>query len=1012
MLATILICSLLHSITAAPVDAYGVTWKSPSVNAFGAMPVGNGRTSANVYVEASTCDLVLTLGLADALDENSNLLKLGRLRIRGKPSFCGSANFTQQLTLSTGTISIRSSGGAGADVWVDANSSAARVSLLAASTGSSYVAVLENWRLNRTVDVTHFGNGWAGSSGSFCNATDGNFATRVYTYPDELLDSTRVQLNSSHPALVAWAHRNDAGRADYFGETMRAQGLGALVGEPGIFDPLTNRTFGAAMMGVGPTASQIVQVNATALRFTSANPTTSSPTSPIFRERAELSVVVHSSQAKTRARFEEGLRQRMKRAAATPLAAQRNAHETYWSDFFNRSWIRLGGSILKDTESDGGLPPSAAAAVLRVQRGHHDAAREAKLGGPDLRRVRLDAAAARGAASSAALFTRYNRTVGDQRALLRNASWPRNGESPGSCGAAPFPAAECIANAEVLCRATPHCVAFALSTRWGGGMYPQTYSNGVTAAAANADWTFFDASGDQPTPQPPPQPPISSTFAVTRQATLMRYLDAISSGRIGGGDLNEQYVALKYNGGILTSELEGNEDSRAWGPGQWWQNVRLPYYAMLRSGDVDLFRPLLRWYLALLPMAKKRAGIWYPNASQVTPGAPVTGAWFIETMTQFGTFIASEKGYHCPLVRNTTWPVWWGGNSCINLHRVGSIELLMIGLDFWEHTLDEEEWSVSILPLATAVMNWVDSYFPRRGSNGMMDIFPTQALEGFQCNVGLAVPIEEGVNGNCVNNDMPIVAGLHAVLPRLLLAGAENGVPDTCLAQWRKILAALPPLPMKALKNGTKSIEGFAAAQLPWAKNVHDVPGSETPQMYAVHPYRLASMMGSLGAKGVAAGRATLAFGGGDNGNTGWKQTPANAALLGLADIAMTEIVERATVSSAPMRFPAFLPSMQDMRPNEDHLSVMRIALQSMLLQHGDGARRHEIGLLPAWPCDKWSVDFKVHVPGKTIVVGRYEHTTRVLTMRIDPAGRRKDVAVLGCVNASSVVWGERGSGW
>jgi len=46
------------------------------------------------------------------------------------------------------------------------------------------------------------------------------------------------------------------------------------------------------------------------------------------------------------------------------------------------------------------------------------------------------------------------------------------------------------------------------------------------------------------------------------------------------------------------------------GPGQWWQNLRLPYYAMLRSGDADMFKPLLRWYLALLPMARKRTQLW------------------------------------------------------------------------------------------------------------------------------------------------------------------------------------------------------------------------------------------------------------------------------------------------------------------------------------------------------------------------------------------------------------------
>ena len=72
-------------------------------------------------------------------------------------------------------------------------------------------------------------------------------------------------------------------------------------------------------------------------------------------------------------------------------------------------------------------------------------------------------------------------------------------------------------------------------------------------------------------------------------------MDVCSSGRIGGGPGGEDYFALKYNGGILNSEPAPKEDYRAWGPGQWWQNLRLPYYAMLAEGGADLFRPLLRW---------------------------------------------------------------------------------------------------------------------------------------------------------------------------------------------------------------------------------------------------------------------------------------------------------------------------------------------------------------------------------------------------------------------------------
>ena len=61
---------------------------------------------------------------------------------------------------------------------------------------------------------------------------------------------------------------------------------------------------------------------------------------------------------------------------------------------------------------------------------------------------------------------------------------------------------------------------------------------------------------------------------------------------------------------------------------------------------------------------------------------------------------------------------------------------------------------------------------------------------------------------------------------------------------------------------------------------------------------------------------------------TGWQQGVMNVALLGLRDLAAEAVYERAATSSGDMRFPACLPNMQNFRPNEDHLSNMRSALQ------------------------------------------------------------------------------------
>lgn len=60
----------------------------------------------------------------------------------------------------------------------------------------------------------------------------------------------------------------------------------------------------------------------------------------------------------------------------------------------------------------------------------------------------------------------------------------------------------------------------------------------------------------------------------------------------------------------------------------------------------------------------------------------------------------------------------WAGNVAINLHREGSIELIHLALDYYDHTLDKDEFETSILPLATAVLEFVSTYYGRNISSG------------------------------------------------------------------------------------------------------------------------------------------------------------------------------------------------------------------------------------------------------------------------------------------------------
>jgi hypothetical protein len=80
--------------------------------------------------------------------------------------------------------------------------------------------------------------------------------------------------------------------------------------------------------------------------------------------------------------------------------------------------------------------------------------------------------------------------------------------------------------------------------------------------------------------------------------------------------------------------------------------------------------------------------------------------------------------------------------------------------------------------------------------------------------------------------------------------------------------------------------------------------------------------------------------------------------------------------------------------PDQDHAGINMIALQSMLLQiDGD-----KILLFPAWPAD-WDVNFKLHAPRQTVLVGILRNG-RLEELHVNPPERRADV--VNCMSKDS----------
>ena len=417
---------------------------------------------------------------------------------------------------------------------------------------------------------------------------------------------------------------------------------------------------------------------------------------------------------------------------------------------------------------------------------------------------------------------------------------------------------------------------------------------------------------------------------VNRGYTLQRWIAAC-----GGRGASP----IKFNGSIFTVEGDGfDADYRRWGGPYWFQNTRLAYWPMLAAGDYDMMRPLFAMYLDALPLRRHATQAYYGH----------DGAFYPETMYFWGTYTDANYGRDR---RNK--PDGLTDNGYIRRYWQGGIELVMMMLDYYDHTGDAAFREETLLPLAVAVTTFFNEHWPRN-AEGKIQFHPAQALETWWD----------------ATNPMPEVAGLRAILPRLV----ELPVDERQKAAWRDMLGDLPPVPF-----GEADGKRFLAA----AERFASRHNSENPELYAVFPYRVYALgKPDLDVALEAWRRRAVKRTG------GWSQDAIQAALLGLTAEARGFVAANFANHHRGSRFPAFWGPNFDWIPDQDHGSVAMIALQSMLLQ-SEGRR---ITLLPAWPAD-WNVDFKLHAPQGTTVEGSVR-AGKVERLEVTPAARRGDVVV------------------
>jgi alpha-L-fucosidase 2 len=112
--------TVLGAAPESRMNRYNVVWNTPSKDATGVMPLGNGDIAAGVYA-IENGDLYLLLAKNDAFTYMGDIFKTGRVRVSLKPNpFLTGKSFRQTLDISTGSILIEADGMI-LRIWADAN---------------------------------------------------------------------------------------------------------------------------------------------------------------------------------------------------------------------------------------------------------------------------------------------------------------------------------------------------------------------------------------------------------------------------------------------------------------------------------------------------------------------------------------------------------------------------------------------------------------------------------------------------------------------------------------------------------------------------------------------------------------------------------------------------------------------------------------------------------------------------------------------------------------------------
>jgi len=270
---------------AGRMGRYNVAWNSPSKDASGVMPIGNGDLGAGVYA-IENGDLYLLLSKNDALSYCGDIYKTGRLRISLTPNpFLAGKPFHQTLDLPTASIRIQADG-VSLKIWADANRPIFHVEI--------------------------------DSPRALTVATQPEFWKR-YTQWKGLDNTPEVRLPRDHDLLWYFS----VGDKSFYPDDMMKRGYGVKDFEKIVPDPYRFNTFGNLVELRSEASAQKPEVKDGVLAG----------------KGKQFDIRIHSltMQAPDRNVWVKAIEE----LAARPLEVKQDweKHCQWWSDFWSRGWI-------------------------------------------------------------------------------------------------------------------------------------------------------------------------------------------------------------------------------------------------------------------------------------------------------------------------------------------------------------------------------------------------------------------------------------------------------------------------------------------------------------------------------------------------------------------------------------------------------------------------------------------------------------------------------------------------